>query len=130
MSVIHPAFAAALLVGIAAAQDAPPPLVRLDLVVVRIVIGGGAPGVSLQLPRVGVELGEVIGLGVGFGSEPLPAPPPIELFVTLEDELAERLRHLNEQVLSGAPARVLDEAQAAITSVLTRKKLLGDAIAR
>lgn len=124
-------FALALMLSAATAQQ-DPPIVRLDLLILRIDIGGSSPGIGLQPPRVGLDIWKVAGVSVGIEPDPPPPPPavpPINTFAELEEQLAQVLAQLNQLIQSGASPQAIAEKMAEAERIAAHKHVLGPIIA-
>lgn len=132
MNIARTLLAVISLLGALSAQQTgqpSPPLLRLDLLIFRVDIGGSEAGIGLQWPRVGLDIGQVVGVSVGIGPTEEPAPPPTPApiaFAALEEELATALTRLNELISSGASAEQLTNAQNDIAALMARKQAQAD----
>lgn len=106
-----------LLCGGLAAQS--PAWVRLDLIFIRIDIGGDNAGVGLQWPAVGVNINGVVGVRVGV---PDPVPPtPAQTFAYLEDLLSSATANLSALLANnGTPAEI--QCQSALIEAIVAQK--------
>lgn len=124
--------AASLLLSTVSAQDAEPPILRVDLVFITIQIGGPSPGIGLQPPRVGIDIWKIAGVSVGVEPAPAPPPPPlppIDAFAQLEGQLAEALEKLNQLIQAGASPQAVAAASAECQRIAAQKAALGPLIA-
>jgi len=124
--------ALALTKSAALAQQPDPPILRLDLIILRIDIGGSSPGIGLQPPRVGFDIWQIAGVSVGITPvtppQP-PQPPPIDSFAALEEQLAAALAELNQRIQAGAPPAEIARLSAACERILAHKAVIGPIIA-
>jgi hypothetical protein len=91
-------------------QPQEPPLVRLDLLIIRVELGGSNAGIGVQPPRVGVDVKGVVGVSVGINQSPAPIYLSIESFTTCEVSLADVLTRIQALIRSGASAEQIQAA--------------------
>jgi hypothetical protein len=91
-------------------QPQDPPLVRLDILILRVELGGSNAGIGVQPPRVGVDVKGVVGVSVGVTQSQAPIYLAVESFTTCEVALADVLARIQALIRSGASAEQIQAA--------------------
>jgi hypothetical protein len=102
-----------------------PPLIRLDLLILKIEVGGSSPGIGLQPPRIGADVAGVVGVSVGIGLSTTQPASAIADFVQAESALAQVLLLIQSLIQNGGSAEQLQAAYQEAQRLSALKAILG-----
>ncbi len=117
-----------VLSSLVAQTQTTPPLIRLDLLILKIEVGGSNPGVGLQPPRIGADVAGVVGVSVGIGLSTTQPSSAIADFVQAESALAQVLLLIQSLLQNGGSPEQLQAAYQEAQRLSAWKAILGSMI--
>lgn len=117
-----------LMSSLAAQTQSNPPLIRLDLLILKIEVGGSNPGIGLQPPRIGADVAGVVGVSVGIGLSTTQPASAITDFVQAESALAQVLLLIQSLLQNGGSPEQLQAAYQEAQRLSALKAMLGSMI--